>query len=194
MEGYGAVMRWVLPVALIAVILGGGCAGRTSAPFPATPADRAYAQGVAALAETNYERALEMFAATWKDSPGHPGVTTDFPAALAGLKNSADESFRQGKTEEAGRRWSSALRFASHPAEKGRTLPFAKADIRASIDRASSSLMEKGLIEYRKGNLEAAISAWRSILAFDPSHVDAARSVQTATTQLENLKKIDSSK
>ncbi|MBF8259154.1 MAG: hypothetical protein HW377_1528, partial [Actinobacteria bacterium] len=80
----------------------------------------------------------------------------NFPAALAGLKNSADESFRQGRPEEAGRRWSSALRFASHPSEKGRALPFAKADVRASIDRASSSLMEKGLIEYRKGNLEAA--------------------------------------
>lgn len=194
MEGYGAVMRWGLPVALIAVILGGGCAYRASAPFPSTPADRAYAQGVTAMAETNYERALEMFAAAWKDSPGHPGVTNEFPAALAGLKNSADESFRQGKPEEAGRRWSSALRFASHPAEKGRSLPFAKTDIRASIDRASSALMEKGLIEYRKGNLEAAISSWRSILAFDPSHVDAARSVQTATTQLENLKKIDSPK
>lgn len=146
------------------------------------------------MGETNYERALEMFASAWKDNPGHIGVTNDFPVALAGLKNSADESFRQGKLEEAGRRWSSALRFASHPAEKGRALPFTKTDIRASIDRVSSSLMEKGLIEYRKGNLQAAISSWKSILAYDPSHADAARSVQTATTQLENLKKIDSPK
>jgi tetratricopeptide (TPR) repeat protein len=146
------------------------------------------------MAETKYERALEMFAAAWKDGPGHPGVTKDFHAALAGLKNSGDEAFRQGRLEEAGRRWSAALRYTSHPAEKGKPLPFGKAEIRAAIDRASSSLMEKGLAEYRKGNLEAAIAIWKSILAFDPSHVDAARSVQTATTQLENLKKINSPK
>lgn len=142
------------------------------------------------MAETNYERALEMFAAAWKDSPGHPGVAKDFPAALAGLKNSGDEAYRQGRLEEAGRRWSATLRYTSHPAEKGRPLPFGKTEIRAAIDRASSGLMEKGLVEYRKGNLEAAIATWKSILVFDPSHVDAARSLQTASTQLENLKKI----
>jgi hypothetical protein len=50
--------------------------------------------------------------------------------------------------------------------------------------------MEKGLVEYRKGNLGSAIASWRTILSYDPSHAEAARSVQTATTQLENLKKI----
>lgn len=187
MEGFGAIKRLVFPIAVVFILIGGGCAHR---PFPATPADRAYTEGATAMANTDYEHALEMFAAAWKDSPGHPGVTRDFPAALAGLKNSGDEAFRQGLHEEAGRRWSSVLRFASHPAEKGRTLPFAKADIRASIDRASSGLMEKGLVEYRKGNLETAIASWKSILSFDPSHAEAARSIQTATTQLENLKKI----
>lgn len=191
MEGYGAVMRRLLTVAIVALLLGGGCARM---PLPATPADRAYTEGAAAMANTDYEHALEMFAAAWKESPGHPGVTRDFPAALAGLKNSGDEAFRHGMPDEAGRRWSSALRFASHPAEKGRPLPFAKADIRASIDRASSNLMAKGLVEYRRGNLETAIATWKSILSFDPSHAEAARSIQTATTQLENLKKIPAPK
>jgi tetratricopeptide (TPR) repeat protein len=142
------------------------------------------------MAEANYERALEMFSAAWKESPGHAGVAKEFPEALVGLKNGGDEAFRQGRLEEAGRRWSAALRFLAHPAEKGKPLPFAKADLRASIDRLSASLMEKGLVEYRKGNLEAAIASWRAILSYDPSHAEAARSVQTATIQLENLKKI----
>jgi hypothetical protein len=51
--------------------------------------------------------------------------------------------------------------------------------------------MEKGLVEYRKGNIEAAIASWKSILAYDPSHAEALRSVRTAATQLENLKKIN---
>lgn len=189
--------RGMISLAIFVVLLSGGCAHRAPGPPPAAspppvaPGDLAYADGAAAMEETNYERALEMFAAAWKDSPGHPGVAKDFPAALAGLKNSGDEAYRQGRPEDAGRRWSAVLRFSIHPAaEKGRALPFSKADIRGSIDRASSSLMERGLVEYRKGNLEAAIAIWKSILAFDPSHVDAARSLQTASTQLENLKKI----
>jgi tetratricopeptide (TPR) repeat protein len=164
-------------------------------PPPAVePADRAHASGVAAMAEGNYERALEAFTAAWKESPGHPGVARDFPDALTGLKKSGDEAFRQGRLDEAGRRWSAALRHLSHPAEKGKPLPFTKAELQASIDKVSVTLMEKGLVEYRKGNLEAAIGLWKSILAYDPSHAEAARSVQTAATQLENLKKINPQK
>lgn len=201
MERYSALRRWVLPLAALAILPTFGCAHRAPAPRPAvsppmvspppvSAADRAYASGGAAMAEANYERALEMFTTAWKENPGHPGVAGDFPEALARLKNSGDESFRQGRIEEAGRRWSAAVRFLAHPAEKGKALPFTKADLRGSIDRLSASLMEKGVVEYRKGDLEAAIASWRSILAYDPSHAEAARSVQTATTQLQNLKKI----
>jgi hypothetical protein len=156
-----------------------------------SPADNSYASGADAMAEANYERALELFAAAWKESPGHPGVSNDFQDALIGIKKSGDESFRHGRLEEAGRRWSAAHRFMSHPADKGKPLPFTKAELKASIDKLSAILMEKGLVEYRKGNLEAAIASWRTILSYDPSHAEAAKSVQTTSTQLQNLKKIN---
>jgi len=213
MERDGALRRRVLLLTALALLLACGCAKRVAAPPPpapvvvpppasvptppasppvpvVSPADRAYVSGAAAMAEGNYERALEMFAVAFKENPGHPGVLKDFPEAIIGLKNSGDEAFRQGRLEEAGRRWSAALRFLSHPADKGKALPFTKADLKAGIDQLSASLMEKGLIEYRKGNLESAITVWRAILSYDPSHEEAARSVQTATIQLENLKKI----
>ncbi|MDA8121166.1 MAG: hypothetical protein M0Z38_01215 [Deltaproteobacteria bacterium] len=189
------------PLVALAMLLAFGCARRATVPAPsATPsvvsppavsaADTAYAAGAAALAEGNHERSLELFAAAWKDNPEHPGVARDFPDALARLKNGGDESSRQGRIEEAGRRWSAALRYSAILAEKGRQLPFARTELRSGIDRASAALMEKGLVEYRKGNLESAIAIWKSILAYDPSHAEAARSVKTASTQLENLKKI----
>ena len=146
------------------------------------------------MAEGNFERALETFAAAWKESPGHPGVARDFPEALSGLKKAGDEAQRQGRPDEAARRWTAVLRYLSHPAEKGKNLPFTKTDLQAGIGKASDALMEKGLVEYRKGNLEAAIAVWKSILAYDPGHAEAARSVQTAATQLENLKKITPTK
>jgi tetratricopeptide (TPR) repeat protein len=191
MERDGALKRWGLPLAALAILLAFGCARRAAAPPPpVSAADRAYASGGAAMAEGNYERALDMFAAAWKENPEHPGVARDFPDALARLKNGGDESSRQGRIEEAGRRWSAALRYSAILAEKGGQLPFARTELRAGIDRVSAALMEKGLVEYRKGNLESAIAIWKSILGYDPSHAEAARSVKTASTQLENLKKI----
>lgn len=142
------------------------------------------------MADANFERALELFAAAWKESPGHAAVARDFPEAVEGLKRAGDEAFRQGRPEDAGKRWEAAIRYVGHPAARGKTLSFTRGDVQKALDKLSESLMERGLLEYRKGNLEAAIAYWRAILAYNPSHPEAARSVQTATTQLENLKKI----
>jgi len=140
--------------------------------------------------EGRYERALELFAGVWKERPGYPGVEENFPAALEGLKKSGDEAQRQGRLEEAGKRWTAAMRFLSHPAMKGRSPSFTKAELKGRIDKVSETLMEQGLEDYRQGRLEEAIASWRQILAYDPSNEEAAKSVKTATTQLENLKKL----
>ncbi len=155
-----------------------------------SPAEKAYAAGALSLREGNYERALELFAQSWKDSPDNPAVSRDSAAALEGLKKSGDEAARQDLPEDAGKRWAAALRNVGHPAVKGKTLSFSRADLKGNLDRLSSSLMEKGLKEYRMGNLEAAIDIWRSIIAYDPGNAEAAKAIRTTTTQLENLKKL----
>jgi len=50
--------------------------------------------------------------------------------------------------------------------------------------------MEKALTEYRRGGVESAIADWKTILSYDPSHEEAARSLRTAVKQLETLKKM----
>ena len=160
-------------------------------PPPAVSiADIAYANGAAALEEGRPGRALDLFAEAWKEVPGHPGVGQNFAGALERLKKQGDEAEQKGKPEEAGRAWSASLSYLSHPAAKGKVLPFTRADLQGSIDRLSKTLMDKGLVEYREGRFESAISWWQTILSYDPSNEEAAKSVRTATTQLENLKKI----
>ena len=187
-------------LALAAVLLVPACSSLGRPPeiahhTPAvTPAEKAYAAGTAALRDGNFERALDQFALSWKEAPDNPAVSRDFVAALEGLKRSGDEASRQGDTEEAGKKWTAALRYLGHPATKGKALSFSRADLKAGIDRLSSALMEKGLKEYQIGNLEAAIDIWRSILGYDPGNLEAAKSIKTTTTQLENLKKLPPSK
>jgi tetratricopeptide (TPR) repeat protein len=142
------------------------------------------------MKQGNYQRALALFAGVWKKVPGHPGVGQNFPTALEGLKKSGDETYQQGRFEDAGMRWTAAMRYLSHPALKGRSIAFSRRDVKGNIDKLSAFLMEKGLSEYRQGGLQEAIVTWRQILAYDPDHEEATKSVKTATTQLENLKKI----
>ena len=137
-----------------------------------------------------YERALELFVAAWKKEPGYPGVEENFPAALEGLKKSGDDAYRQGQLDKAGKQWAATMRFLSHPALKADSPSISEAGLKGSIDKVSGILMEKGLADYRQGRLEEAIATWQKILSYDPAHEEAARSVETATTQLKNLKKI----
>lgn len=185
-----------VPVAFAALLLLSACSWLGGSPelahhAPATSdAEKAHAAGAAALRDGNHELALEQFALSWKESPDNPAVSRDFAAALEGLKKGGDEAMRQGTPEEAGKRWAAALRHAGHPAIRGRTLSFSRADLKGGIDRLSATLMERGLKEYQTGNLEAAIAIWRSILAYDPANAEAAKSIKTTATQIENLKKL----
>lgn len=185
-----------VPLALAASLLLSACSwlggpAEIAHHTPATSAaEKAHEEGAAALRDGNYEQALDQFALSWKESPDDPAVSRDFTAALEGLKKSGDEALRKGNPEEAGKRWTAALRQIGHPAARSRTLSFSRADLKGSVDKLTASLMEKGLKEYQTGNLEAAIAIWRSILAYDPANVEAAKSVKTTTTQIENLKKL----
>lgn len=53
-------------------------------------------------------------------------------------------------------------------------------------------MMQRGLIDYRKGNLSDAITIWKEILKLNPDHTEAKQALRTATVQLKNLKKIES--
>lgn len=159
-------------------------------PSAESTADDAVANGSATLEGGRPARALELFAEAWKEVPGHPGAGRNFAAALERLKKQGDEAHQKGKPEEAGKAWTATLAYLSHPAAKGKPLSFTRSDLRETLDLLSKTLMEKGLVEYREGRFESAISWWQKILSYDPANEEAAKSVRTATTQLENLRKI----
>jgi len=157
-------------------------------PVEVSPADRLFSEGMTVLREGGHERALELFAAAWKEQPDHAGVAREFDGALLALKKNGDAAFAKGKQEDAGKRWMGTLRYLQHPAAKGKTYPFTRGEVQGRIHRLTEGLMEKGLLEYRKGNIESAIVSWKTILSYDPSNGEAAKSLATATTQLEKLK------
>jgi tetratricopeptide (TPR) repeat protein len=161
---------------------------------PVSAADKAFAGGLTALRDGEYERALDLFSAAWKEKPGHPEISQGFDEALFALKKTGDAAYAQGKPEDAGKRWMGTLRYLNNPAAKGKTYPFNRGEVQGQVDRLTAGQMGKGLLHYRKGDIPAAIAAWKTILAYDPENEEAARSIRTASTQLENLKKIPPAK
>lgn len=153
-------------------------------------ADKMFADGMAALQEGRHERALELFSGAWQEKPGHPGVAREFDGTLLALKKNGDAAYAQGKWEEAGKRWMGTLRFITHPASNSKSYPFTRSEVRAKVDRLTDALTEKALTEYRRGEIPAAIADWKTILAYDPGHEESARSLKTASQQLESLKKL----
>ena len=167
---------------------------RTAAPAVKPPeipvSDKLFAEGMTALQEGAHERAIELFSAAWQEKPGHAGVAREFDGALLALKRAGDAAYTQGKWEDAGKRWMETLRFITHPAANWRGYPFTRTELRAKVDHLSAALMEKALMEYRRGGIPSAIADWKTILSFDPGHVEAARSLRTASKQLETLKRM----
>jgi len=159
-------------------------------PPPIAVADKLFAEGMTALQEGGLQRALELFSAAWQEKPGHAGVAREFDGALLALKKGGDAAYALGKWEDAGKRWMGTLRYITHPAANWRSYPFTRSEVRAKVDQLNAMLMEKALTEYRKGAIPSAIADWKTILSYDPGHEEAARSLLTASKQLETLKKM----
>ena len=158
---------------------------------PATSvADQQFAEGMTALQEGGFERALELFSGAWQEKPGHAGVAREFDNAVLGLKKNGDAAYAKGLWGEAGKRWMGALRFITHPAANSRGYPFTQSELRKKVDNLTTALAEKALKKYRRGEITAAITDWKTNLSYDPKNEEAARSLQTATKQLETLKKM----
>jgi len=158
---------------------------------PAIPvADQRFAEGMRALQEGGYERALERFSGAWQEKPGHAGVAREFDGAVLALKKNGDAAYAQGMWEEAGKRWMGTLRFMNHPAANPRGYPFTRSEVRRKVYNLTAALSVMALTEYRRGDVPSAIARWKSILSYDPGHEEAAHSLQTATKQLETLKNL----
>lgn len=148
---------------------------------------------VSALLERgNYRRALELTMGG-RNHPGHPapGLEREYITAIKGLIVAGEESFSRGEYAAAGQSFKCALDcYPADPELRERVRPEPK-QIRAHLDECSTRLMEQGLQEYRRGNLESAIRKWKGLIAFNTGHKEARKAIETATVQLRALQNME---
>jgi hypothetical protein len=140
---------------------------------------------VSLLEKKNYRQALELM-----NGRNREGLEREYVLALSGLLQAGDDAFASGDYGTAGRAYKAALSaYPVDPALRDRVGHDPKR-IRAIMDTCVNRMMEQGLEEYRRGNLESAIVRWRALLAIRPGHQEAKKALDTATVQLQALQRM----
>ncbi|MFA5515739.1 MAG: hypothetical protein WDA20_05570 [Desulfuromonadales bacterium] len=114
----------------------------------------------------------------------------EYLQALQALAAAGEKNFQRGDYRESGSAARTLLdHFPKTPALAAR-LPVDREAVGRRLRECAERLMDGGLAEYRAGNLQGAIVAWKEILVFDATHEGAKKAIHTADTQLKNLRSL----
>jgi len=138
-----------------------------------------------------YGRALTLIRAEIRKGRDETAFGGLYAEAWNGLIQKGIGLYRAGEHHRAGMIFSTAYRSRPTAASILAGMEYSVEDIERLIKECSEKMMERGLQEYRKGNLGNAIAVWEKILMFNPSYREARRAMETASTQLKNLQRID---
>ncbi len=136
-----------------------------------------------------FRKAIDLCKEMYKKYPQDSNVRSGYIRTLELVKTSGDRAFTERDFALAGCVYEIVLRNISPVNRLNGSLSFSRDGLTARIRNCRKILFEFGLEQYRSGNLNQAISLWRSILAFDPENQEIKRAVDMATLQHSNLQK-----
>ena len=159
-------------------------------------AKRAEIEGILAkadeyVAKGDYKSALDFHKSAAEKYPGNEALEEGYIADIEDIKKAADKAFEKGDFPLSGKTY--YLLLKSVPQSDGFSvgLSFTKKNLTERLNECRTALSQQALSQYREGNIGNAISLWKSILSFDPGNTSIKKSIDTATTQLKNLKQSD---
>lgn len=182
--------RPILCLLLISAIisLASSC---THPPKPSGPADvRTVNKAKAYLSSGNYKKALDIYAASVDRHPENEDLLDAYTEALESIKEEADKAYEAQDYAKAGELYHTLLRSGYVKRTLQGELSFDNDYLAMRIGACSKMQMELGIMKYRAGDLEQAISIWKKILVFNPSDREAKTAIDRAMAQLQNLKQM----
>jgi tetratricopeptide (TPR) repeat protein len=135
----------------------------------------------------DFRKAVDLCKEVYKKYPQDPTIRNGYIRTLESIKTNGDRAFEGRDFALAGSVYEIVLRNVSSVSHLNGSLSFSKEGLTARISNCRKVLFEDGLKQYRSGNLNQAISLWKSILTFDPDNREIKKAVNMATLQLENL-------
>ncbi|MGB7295543.1 MAG: hypothetical protein WBC70_08125 [Candidatus Aminicenantales bacterium] len=141
------------------------------------------------LAAGDYQRTLDSYRILPPEVLREPRVSAGLRRIMEELKRLADTAVARKDFPAAGKAYA-ALR-SGYPlvGQANLSLTFAKNVPEEGIKKCRAQLTKDGLDLYRKGRLKEAIAIWQGLLEFDQDNAEIRKAVDTATEQLEKLKK-----
>jgi outer membrane protein assembly factor BamD (BamD/ComL family) len=135
-----------------------------------------------------FRKAIDTHKELVQKYPQDAAIQSDYLKTMESIKNKGDIALQNKNFALAGTIYSNLLRgFPS--SNFTRSLSFDKKVLNGNMDRCRKTLFERGLKLYRAGDLDQAISVWKSILVFDPENQEVKKTVDTAILQSKNLEK-----
>jgi tetratricopeptide (TPR) repeat protein len=142
------------------------------------------------LALGDYQKALDVYAAAYADLPRSALLRERYIGAGEQIKSAIDAAFQRQDFAEAGRSYTVLLKSGVLGKDFSRELSFDGESLNRRIRECSKGILETGLVQYREGKLDGAISVWKKVFVFDPDNKEVKNAIETATIQLQNLKNI----
>ena len=140
---------------------------------------------VTLLEKKNYRQAIELM-----NGRNREGLEREYILAVNGLLEAGNDAFSSGDYAAAARAFKGVLNaYPAEPSLRDRISHDPKR-IKVLLEACVNRMMEQGLEEYRRGNLESAIRKWKALLAISPGHQEAKKALDTATVQLQTLQRM----
>ncbi len=138
-----------------------------------------------------FRKAVDLCKEMYHKYPQDDIVRAGYVRTIESIKTSGDRAFTERDFALAGCVYEVVLRSISSMNHLNGSFSFSREGLAARIRNCRKILFENGLEQYRSGNLNQAISLWKSILAFDPENREIKRAVDMATLQYSNLQKAE---
>ena len=144
------------------------------------------------LRTRDFQGGIDLYKSLIQQYPSDKMVRNRYVSLLESIKGQADHDFERKDFAPAGRAYRILLKNYSSLNHLKRFLSYHTGLLETGIQTCRRTLFENGLEQYRSGDLNQAISIWKSILTFDPENQEVKRATDKAIFQIESLKKIKS--
>ena len=134
-----------------------------------------------------YQKALEEYGVRYRKHPGDQALIKAYSKSVEEVRSAADKACDDKEYATAGRIYDLLLKRYAQFKNFAHMLTFNKAYLEQKLSLCKKSLSVMGFQEYRKGNLNEAITMWRGLLMIDPHNEDIRKAMNTATEQQKNL-------
>jgi tetratricopeptide (TPR) repeat protein len=151
--------------------------------------DETVRQAQTDVAGGEYKKALELYASAYEKNHG-PEMRDNYSAAGEQIRKTADMAYQRNDFAEAGNIYNTLIESGIMTRDFANSLSFNEDYLNGQKKACSKALLEAGLTTYRDGKLDDAISIWKKAQVFDRDNKDIKSAIETATTQLQNLKNI----